>query len=48
MIEGAVSDKDAMVRIMRRLDRGWVLTKITFCKPGCPAAIHLHFRKDES
>lgn len=45
MIVGASSDKEAMVKIMRKLDEGYVLHQITMCKPGCPVVVHLHFKK---
>lgn len=46
LTEGAGSDTDAMVKIIRYLEDGWVLTRVTFCRPLCPVPIHLHFRRE--
>lgn len=45
MIIGASSDKDAIVKIMRELEHGYVLIAIKFCRERCPVPVHLHFAK---
>lgn len=43
--EDILSDHDAMVKIVRKLDRGCVLVRVEYLDHG-PFPVRLHFRKD--